>query len=90
MDTFNLQGAAEQSLRLLEQGGSSAKTVKEYRTTGFGAIIRHFTRKGVMDVNDEMLDTFVLEQREHFERGEFSEWKWRLIRRVRSCFWGWA
>jgi len=81
MGTFNLKEAAEQSLRLLERNGASAKTIKGYRNTGFGAIIRHFTRKGVRDVNDEMLDTFVLEQREHFERGEFSEWKWRLIRR---------
>lgn len=81
MGKFNLKEAAEQSLRLLERNGASTKTIKGYRNTGFGAIIRHFTRKGVMDVNDEMLDTFVLEQREHFERGEFSEWKWRLVRR---------
>jgi len=81
MDTFNLKVAAEQSLRLLERSGASAKTVKGYRVTGFGAIIRHFTRQGVMDVNAEMLDAFVLEQREHFEQGEFSEWKWRLVRR---------
>ena len=39
MDTFNLKDAVDQSLRLLEQSGVSAKTVKEYRTTGFGAII---------------------------------------------------
>ena len=81
MGKFNLKEAAEQSLRLLERNSASTKTIKGYRNTGFGAIIRHFTRKGVMDVNDEMLDTFVLEQREHFERGEFSEWKWRLVRR---------
>lgn len=60
MDIFNLQEAAEQSLRLLEQGDASAKTVKDYRTTGFGAIIRHFTRQGVLDVSAEMLDAFVL------------------------------
>lgn len=36
MDTFNLKDAADQSLKLLEQTGISAKTVKEYRTTGFG------------------------------------------------------
>lgn len=81
MDTFNLKDTAEQSLRLLEQSGVSAKAVKEYRTTGFGAIIRHFTRQGISDVNIEMIDAFVLEQRECFERGEFSEWKWRLVRR---------
>lgn len=81
MDTFNLKDAADQSLRLLEQSGVSAKAVKEYRTTGFGAIIRHFTRQGIVDVNIGMIDAFVLEQRECFERDEFSEWKWRLVRR---------
>lgn len=30
MDTFNLKDAADQSLRLLEQSGVSAKAVKEY------------------------------------------------------------
>lgn len=81
MYTFNLKETADQSLRLLEQNGASVKTVKEYRTTGFGAIIRHFTRQGIVDVNIEMLDAFILEQRECFERGEFSKWKWRLVRR---------
>lgn len=81
MDIFNLKEAVEQSLSLLERNGASEKTIKGYRNTGFGAIIRHFTRQGVMDVSAEMLDAFVLEQREHFEWGEFSEWKWRLVRR---------
>ena len=81
MDTFNLKDVADQSLRLLEQSGISAKAAKKYRTTGFGAIIRHFTRQGIVDVNIDMLDAFILEQRECFERGEFSEWKWRLVRR---------
>lgn len=81
MDTFNLKDAADQSLRLLEQSGVSAKAVKEYRTTGFGAIIRHFTRQGIVDVNIVMIDAFVLEQRECFEQGEISEWKWRQVRR---------
>lgn len=81
MNTFNLKEAAEQSLRLLEQSGASAKMLKAYRTTGFGVVIRHFTRQGILDVSAEMLDEFVLEQREHFEQGGFSEWKWRLIRR---------
>lgn len=81
MDTFNLKDAADQSLRLLEQSGVSAKAVKEYRTTGFGAIIRHFTRQGIVDVNIGMLDAFILIQRKCFEQDEFSEWKWRQVRR---------
>ncbi|EBP4342177.1 tyrosine-type recombinase/integrase [Salmonella enterica] len=81
MCKFNLKEAAEQSLKLLAQSGASAKTLKVYRTTGFGVVIRHFIRQGIMDVSAEMLDAFVLEQREHFEQGEFSEWKWQQTRR---------
>ena len=48
MDNFNLKEAVEQSLQLLEQRGASAKMLKEYRTTGFGAGIRHFTLQGML------------------------------------------
>lgn len=40
MDTFNLKDVTDQALRQLEQSGVSAKAVKEYRTTGFGSVIR--------------------------------------------------
>ena len=81
MNMFNLKEAAEQSLKLLVQSGASAKTVKGYLNTGFGAALRHFAGQDISDVNAETLDMFVLEQRERFERGEFSQWKWRLVRR---------
>lgn len=81
MENFNVKEAAEQSLRLLEQSGASVKTLKEYRQTGFGAIIRYFSRQGSLDVSADMLDVFVLEQRKQFEHGGFSEWKWRIVRR---------
>ncbi|MDD2268328.1 MAG: tyrosine-type recombinase/integrase [Eubacteriales bacterium] len=81
MNTFNLKKAAEQVLVLLEQNGASAKTIKGYRNTGFGAAIRHFTAQGIFDVNAAMLDSFVMEQRKCFESGKFSEWQWRLVRR---------
>lgn len=81
MNTFSLKEAVEQSLWLLEQNGASAKTVKGYLNTGFGAAIRHFAGKGITEVSAKMLDSFVLEQRTQFECGQFSVWKWRLIRR---------
>jgi site-specific recombinase XerD len=81
MDTFNLKEAVKQALQVLEQSGASAKKVKEYRITGFGAALRHFTSQGILEVNAEILDSFVLDQRGCFERKEFSEWKWGLVRR---------
>lgn len=81
MNTFNVKEATEQSLLLLKQNGASAKTVKGYRDTGFGTILRYFAQQGSFDVTFGALEAFVLEQRKQFERGEFSEWKWRLVRR---------
>jgi site-specific recombinase XerD len=81
MDTFNLKEVVKQALQVLEQSGASAKKVREYRTTGLGAALRHFTSQGVLEVSAEMLDLFVLDQRERFERKEFCEWKWGLVRR---------
>ena len=81
MNTFNLKKVADEVLILLEQNSASAKTIKEYRETGFGVAIRHFTARGTIDVNAAMLDAFVLEQRKCFDSGEFTGWKWRLVRR---------
>ncbi|GHV28259.1 hypothetical protein FACS18948_6920 [Clostridia bacterium] len=81
MNTFNLREIADQSLRMLEQSGASAKTIKGYRCTGFGAALRYFAGQGVSVVSSEMLDAYVLVQRELFENGAFSEYKWWLIRR---------
>jgi site-specific recombinase XerD len=81
MDTFNLKEVVKQVLQVLELSGASAKKVKVYRNTGLGTALRHFTRQGVLEVSAEMLDSFVLDQRGRFEHKEFSEWKWRLVRR---------
>lgn len=81
MNTINVKEVADQLMLLLEQNGASEKTVKGYRNTGFGAIIRYCKQRGTFDMSAEMLDNFVLEQRAKFEQGNFSEWKWRLVRR---------
>lgn len=89
MRTINLKDAVEESLRLLKEGGASNKTYEAYQTTGFGVILRHFTALALTNVDSAMLDAFVVQQRELYERGEFSTWKWRLVRRgceLLKCF----
>ncbi|MEG1924887.1 MAG: site-specific integrase [Ruthenibacterium sp.] len=81
MNMFDLKDATQQSLCLLKQSGASAKTVKSYLNTGFGAVNRYFAKKGIFKITNEQLDAYVLVQREQFEGRAFSEWKWRLIRR---------
>lgn len=81
MDTFNVKEAVQQVLPLLRQSGVSTKTLKEYQCTGFGAIIRYFSKQDSFDATVKMLDDFILEQRKQFEQGQFSDWKWQFVRR---------
>lgn len=83
METIDLVATAAQALKLLSGQGMSEKSLHAYTHTGFGCVTRHFQAKGIICVSFEMLDTFLLEQRELFEQGAFSVWKWRLLRR--SC-----
>lgn len=83
METINLAVTSAQTLKLLSDQGMSEKSLHAYTHTGFGCVTRHFQAKGIICVSPETLDTFLIEQRELFEQGAFSVWKWRLLRR--SC-----
>ena len=83
METIDLATTTAQALKLLSDQGMSEKSLHAYTHTGFGCVTHHFQAKGILCVSPEMLDTFLLEQRELFEQGAFSVWKWRLLRR--SC-----
>lgn len=81
METINLAATAARALELLTGQGISGKSLHAYTHTGIGCVIHYFQAKGILCVAPEMLDVFLLEQRELFEQGAFSEWKWRLLRR---------
>ena len=81
MDTIDLAATATRALKLLSGQGMSEKSLYGYTHTGFGCVVRHFQAKGLICVSPEMLDTFLLEQRKLFEQGEFSAWKWKILRR---------
>jgi site-specific recombinase XerD len=83
MNTFNVKQNTEQALSLMEENVVKANTIKVYKRSGFGSIMRHFSGKDITDVTAEMLDTFVLEQRACCERKEISTGKWSVVRR--SC-----
>mgnify|MGYP007107734376 CR=1 FL=1 len=83
METIDLISTATRALELLSNQGMSEKSLHAYTHTGFGCVTRHFQAEGISCVSHEMLDRFLLEQRELFEQGAFSGWKWRLLRR--SC-----
>lgn len=83
METIDLAATTAQALKLLSNRGMSKKRLHAYTNTGFGCVTRHFRAMGIICVSPEMLDRFLLEQRELFEQGMFSVRKWRPLRR--SC-----
>ena len=74
METIDLAATTAQALKLLSNQGMSEKSLHAYTHTGFGCVIRHFRTMGIICVSPEMLDAFLLEQRELFEQGAFSVW----------------
>lgn len=83
MGSIDLSVTAARALELLSDQGISDRSLRYYAQTGFGNVIRHFQNQRAPCVMPEMLDAFLLEQRELFEQGGFSLWKWSMIRR--SC-----
>jgi len=81
MNSFDVRKTAEEILCQMEQSGTSEKQMKIYRTTSLGGALRYFEQRGISEVTSEMLDAYVLEQRKCYENGEFSNWKWILVRR---------
>lgn len=83
MDKFNLQKTANQILEQLSLYEVNEKKLREYRTTGFGNMIRYFESNDVNDISLNMLDTYLQDMHLAHSSGDFSKWKWQLLRR--SC-----
>lgn len=83
MELIELNATVQRALELLVDAGMSDGSMHDYTHTGFGGILRHFHRKGILYATEEMLDHFLLEQRTLLEQGKISQWKWSLLRR--SC-----
>lgn len=83
MELIELNATAQRALELLANAGMSDGGIYDYTHTGFGGILRYFHKKGILYATPETLNDFLLEQRILLDRGDISQWKWRLIRR--SC-----
>jgi site-specific recombinase XerD len=81
MEKTSFQEMVESALRLMKEEGASTKQLKEYRQTGFGSIQRHFRTIGQSCYAAGIIDSFVLQTRMAWERGDVSDWKWYLVRR---------
>lgn len=83
MEKFNLQEKVDEILNQLRQYGASPKKLKDYRSTGFGNMLRYYKRNGITEVDLHMLDTYLKDMYLAYSSGDFSKWKWQLLRR--SC-----
>jgi hypothetical protein len=77
----NLRTLRETALQQMEQDRASAKRLTSYRSTGFGAIIRHCEELGCVNYDDEVIEKFIFKSRSAYESGAISRWTWQLIRR---------
>lgn len=81
MQEFNLREMIAKALDEMKQQGATAKQLKIYRSTGFGNALRYFDRSGVTDVSTDMLDDYLSKMHLDYLSGNYSEWKWRAVRR---------
>lgn len=56
MEKFNLQEKVDEILNQLRQYGASPKKLKDYRSTGFGNMLRYYKRNGITEVDLHMLE----------------------------------
>lgn len=81
MQEFNLREMITKALGKMKQQGATAKQLKIYRGTGFGNALRFFNCSGVTDVSVDMLDDYLNKMHLDYLSGNYSEWKWRAVRR---------
>jgi site-specific recombinase XerD len=81
MEGRSFQEIVEAALRKMEENGVSAKQLKEYRQTGFGAFRRHFSAIGQTDFSAEAIHSYVTELRSAMDNGCVSAWTWGYVRR---------
>jgi site-specific recombinase XerD len=86
INDLNMRELMELALQKMELNDNSEKTLKDYRTSGFGSIVRHCELIGQRDYSAVVIDTFVSDIRTQYEQSKVSRYKWTLIRRSGELF----
>jgi site-specific recombinase XerD len=71
----------EKALQQMQRDGASDRRLALYKTTAFGAIVRHSEKLGPIDCVAAVIDESIFHLRAEYERGEISQCKWILTRR---------
>ena len=83
MNIFNLRETVNKALNQLALYDLSEKTLKAYRYTGFGNLIRYYEKSNIAEIDMNMLDTYLYDMHLAHKAGIISHWKWDVLRR--SC-----
>ncbi len=81
MNEFRLQATVKRAVELLKESNYQGKALHNYDTVCFKTVIRYFADNGIESVSEARLDEFLRVQRLKHENGEFSKWRWGIIRR---------
>jgi len=81
VDDPNIRELMEKVLQKMECSGAKPKMLRNYRTTGFGGLVRHCERISQPQYAEETIDCFVKLTRADFESGNISNHTWTLVRR---------
>lgn len=81
MKNVKLERMIAQILELLQSAGVPPKRLKDYRYCGFGEIAKYFSSQSNTFYSADMLDTYMMQVRECYEKREISHWKWQQVRK---------
>lgn len=81
MKNVTLEQMTAQILELLQSAGIPPKRLKDYKYCGFGEIAKYFSTQSNVFYSTYMLDTYMMQVRERYEKREISCWKWQQVRK---------
>lgn len=81
MEKVLVETLASQVLEQLRVKGVPYKRIKDYRYCGFGEIVKYFHGQGNPVYSAKMLEAFMEQIRELYEKKAISRWKWQQIRK---------
>ena len=81
MSIIDLEATAKRAVELMTEKGVSWDSIRTYSNFGFTVIIKHFARMGIISVTPEMLDKYIVEQKDAVKNGSMSYKMWKRLHR---------
>ncbi len=72
MSVIDLEATAKRAVELMTEKGVSRESIRTYSNFGFSVIIKHFAHMGIISVTPEILDKYIVEQKDAVKNGSMS------------------